>query len=204
MRPLGKSVSKNKSSSQHGKPLPPATISPVSSAVDSIMPTVYGVTYAQTQTQSHSGPLPPPEILKRYDEVNPGLALRIVQVAEKEAEHRREIEFQIVNSQTEDQRAYRRSELLGQIFGLLIGIGAIAGAVICGIKGAQIAASFIGTTGVTGLVTAFILGRSYLLKLRQQEIDQQQQQQQSQQKPRVAEHKKDDAHAALPQSSGDQ
>src|SRR5207245_2145334 len=103
--------------------------------------------------------------------------------------------------QTEDQKAYRRSELLGQIFGLLIGIGAIAGAVICAVKGAQIAASFIGTTGVTGLVTAFILGRSYLLKLRQQEIDQQQQQQ-SQQKPRIPEQKKGDSHAALPQSSG--
>jgi hypothetical protein len=40
------------------------------------------------------------------------------------------------------------------------------------VHGAQIAASFLGTGGVTGLVTAFILGRNFLLKQKQQDFDQ--------------------------------
>lgn len=58
--------------------------------------------------------------------------------------------------------------------GPLIGIAAITGAVICAIHGAQLAGAFIGAAGVTGLVTAFILGRTMLMKQMQMEFKQQQ------------------------------
>ena len=36
----------------------------------------------------HAGPLPPPEILREYDQALPGLADRIVSMAEGQANHR--------------------------------------------------------------------------------------------------------------------
>jgi uncharacterized membrane protein len=88
------------------------------------MPIVYSAQIAQMQ--QISGPVPSPDILRAYDEMTPGLADRIVRMAEQEAEHRRKIEFEIVSIQGLDQKSYRRSELMGQILGLTIGLAAIA------------------------------------------------------------------------------
>lgn len=41
---------------------------------------------------SFSGPLPPPDLLAEYHQVVPGLAERIVLMAEKEGDHRRELQ----------------------------------------------------------------------------------------------------------------
>jgi len=122
------------------------------------------------QQQSH-GPLPQPEILKQYDVIVPGLAGRIVAMAEAEASHRRMIETRTIDIQVEDLRKFRGNEVLGQVFGFLIGISALACAAYVATHGSQWAAGLIGTTGVTGLVTTFILGRQFLIKQRQQDID---------------------------------
>ena len=81
--------------------------------------------------------------------------------------------MEVIAIQGRDQSAYRRSEFLGQVFGLAIGIAAIGSATYMAVHGAQLAASVIGTGGVTGLVTAFIVGRHTLLKQRKQEFQQQ-------------------------------
>jgi uncharacterized membrane protein len=44
------------------------------------------------QAISFSGPLPPPELLRKYDDLHPGLAERIIVMAEKEAEHKKMID----------------------------------------------------------------------------------------------------------------
>jgi hypothetical protein len=69
--------------------------------------------------------------------------------------------------------AYRRSEILGTVCGLLIGFAAIGGCVYLGVHGAQTTGSFLGTTGVTGLVSCFIVGRYSLAKQRQADFDRQ-------------------------------
>ena len=43
-------------------------------------------------SQSFSGPLPPPEILRKFDEVVPGAAERIIKMAEDQSIHRKELE----------------------------------------------------------------------------------------------------------------
>jgi len=123
--------------------------------------------------QHISGPLPSPDILKKYEEISPGIANRLIKIAEDEALHRRKMEAEVIAVQSREQSAYRTSEMLGQVFGLVIGLTAIIAAIIMALHGAQLAASFIGTGGVTSLVTAFILGRTFLLKFRQQEMDHQ-------------------------------
>lgn len=49
---------------------------------------VGSVTVRQEQVSLHTGPLPAPEDLAHYEAVIPGLADRIVTLAEKQAEHR--------------------------------------------------------------------------------------------------------------------
>ena len=57
---------------------------------------------AQTQAAhveiktAFSGPLPPPEIMKAYNDILPGGAERILAMAENQAQHRRELEKIVV------------------------------------------------------------------------------------------------------------
>ena len=122
------------------------------------------------QFNSQQGPLPSPDVLAYYERTMPGLADRIVKMAETETEHRRKVELEIVGAQKLDLRRFRQSEMLGTVSGLAIGIFSIAAAVYAGIHGAQVTGSVVGTTGVTGLVTAFISGRHILAKQQQQNI----------------------------------
>jgi len=161
-------VAKNKNPLQSDNFSSPAVAQPVNE-------TAAGTTnlfIAQIERQQLSGPVPSPDLLRQYEALRPGFADRLIRLAEQEAEHRRKMESEVLALQSGDQKAYRRSELAGQIFGLFIGLAAIAGAVVMAVHGAQLAATFLGTGGVTGLVTAFILGRSFFLKQKKQEFEQ--------------------------------
>ena len=46
----------------------------------------------QQVAQQYSGPIPPPEILHRFDQIIPGAAERILVMAEENGRHQREIE----------------------------------------------------------------------------------------------------------------
>ncbi len=164
-------MAKNKNLPTPSKAALVSDSSPISSGAAATIPFIYREQIAQQHTTS--GPLPHPDILQKYELAMPGLADRIVKMAENESEHRRKVEAEMIAIQGREQIAYRRSEILGQIFGLAIGITAIVCATFAAIHGAQIAAAFIGTTGVTGLVTAFIVGRNMLLKAKRLDFDQQ-------------------------------
>lgn len=47
-----------------------------------------------------AGPLPHPDILERYDKIVPGLAERIVKMAEGQSQHRQGLEHMVVQSNT--------------------------------------------------------------------------------------------------------
>ena len=50
--------------------------------------------------QAYSGPIPDPESLARYEQIQPGFAERIVKMAEDEALHRRTNENRIIKNST--------------------------------------------------------------------------------------------------------
>ena len=115
--------------------------------------TIQKTTQQQVEiTQAFSGPLPPPEVLQKYNEISPGAADRIITMAENEAAHRHEIEQLIVRSEAREGR-------IGQIFALIIGVVTICTGGLTAVYGSPIAGGFIGTGGVIGLVSAFIWGR---------------------------------------------
>ena len=108
-----------------------------------------------------SGPIPPPQILKGYGDVDPTFPQRILKMAEDEQSHRHDMERQTLDAQRDDLKRDRMEARLGQVFALIIGLAAIVGGVVASTMGAQWTGSIIGGGGVIGLGAVFIKGRQY-------------------------------------------
>ena len=74
-----------------------------------------------TQTR-YSGPIPDPQWLEQYDRIHPGLANRIVSMAESEASHRRGIENDAVAAQIYDAKQERRQQRRGQWMAFVVAV----------------------------------------------------------------------------------
>ncbi len=112
-------------------------------------------------TAGFSGPIPPPSILSEYDQITPGLAERIVSMAETEASHRHGMDTQAISADISFQNKMFAEARLGQVFGLIIGVTAIAAGAYTAVNGAQWPGGIIGGGGVIGLVSVFIYGRKH-------------------------------------------
>ena len=110
------------------------------------------------RSELYSGPIPPPEALARYEEIQPGAADRILKMAEKQQEHRMALETKAIGGQVDQSKR-------GQIFGFIAIFVCIAVAVFfaiyCGIT--TFAASFLTVTMVI-LVGLFITGKNVMKK----------------------------------------
>lgn len=104
------------------------------------------------QRRSHSGPLPDPSTLVEYNNAVPDAAERIIQMAEKQQQHRMEIEKAVVFSSN-------RQSSIGQILGFIIALVCIGGAVYLALNGYEKTAIVIATTTIIGLCTIFVLGK---------------------------------------------
>lgn len=111
-----------------------------------------GSTVAQIQHSSFSGPMPHPTVLEGYERLVPGAAERILVMAEADAKHQRELEFEAL-------RAAAGEVKRGQFFGLTIGCTALVASVCALYLGSPAVAGVIGGTTVVGLVSVFIVGR---------------------------------------------
>lgn len=49
--------------------------------------------------EAYQGPLPHPDLLKKFEEITPGAAERILLMAEKEQQHRHQLEIEIVTKE---------------------------------------------------------------------------------------------------------
>lgn len=103
-------------------------------------------------TQQYSGPIPPPEILYRFDQIVPGAAERILIMAEEDAKHQREIEKTALTLAAEEVKR-------GQRYGLTIGSLAFITSIIALVLGSEKTAIALGGTTVVGLVAVFVTGR---------------------------------------------
>jgi len=101
------------------------------------------------------GPLPPPQMLRQYEVAMPGAMERIVTMAEKEQNHRHDMDKKIVMSESRDG-------LLGIISALVISLSlVIAGTLIILIlqtKLATIAGSVIDLSGIATIAKVFVYG----------------------------------------------
>lgn len=104
------------------------------------------------QEKTHSGPLPDAETLIQYNTVIPEGADRIMKMAEKQQEHRMQIENKVINSQSSQSK-------LGQIFGLVIGVVGIASGTYLASIGETTVGGIIAGGTVVSLVSVFVLGK---------------------------------------------
>ena len=103
------------------------------------------------ETQTFSGPLPPPEVLKKFDEVVPGAAERIIKMAEEQSAHRKELEKKVIDSDI------ARSKY-GQVLGFCIAIVGLVVLAFVSIFGNAIAGGVIGVSTLVSLVGVFMYG----------------------------------------------
>lgn len=106
----------------------------------------------QRVERTFAGPLPPPEVLARYNEVIPHAAERILAMAESQQGHRQKLEVQVVTSNFAAQR-------LGMLLGFAIAMTAIGiGAYL--IAHGQSASGLVSILAtLVALVGAFLYGR---------------------------------------------
>ena len=105
-----------------------------------------------TDTRTISSSIAPWQDLEKYITLVPDSADRIIGIVEKQHEHKMMLEKSIAKEQLYQSK-------LGQIFGLIIGLSAIAGGVACIINNHEISGAFIGGGGITGLVSVFVIGK---------------------------------------------
>ena len=91
------------------------------------------------------GPLPPPSVLRQYDEVAPNAAERILQMAERQAELRNDLE-----------RGDARRATLGLIAGVIVVLAALALFAYAFYLGQPLAG--VAGLGFISVVSAFVYG----------------------------------------------
>lgn len=97
------------------------------------------------QQQFRSAPLPTPQELAHYDEVVPGLAKSLVQMAQDNQKDR-----------LKTNATMRTAVILGQVFAFLVSLGAISAGVYLAYKGQNAAAIATIITSLAVPLTAFM------------------------------------------------
>ena len=98
-----------------------------------------------------SGPIPPPSVLRGYEEVCPGAAQDIINMAKKEQDHRHDRERGGQEAAIADTK---RGQWLG--LGIAVIVMLIAAAVT--VFGQPLVGGLLGTLDLVALVTVFVLG----------------------------------------------
>lgn len=110
---------------------------------------------------SLSGPLPPPQILERYDRVVPGGAERIVGWVEKQSAHRQAME-------QEKLRGDLQNEKRGQYFALIVTLATIAASTLLILQGKDTSGLVLVITELAALAGVFVYGREAQRREREQ------------------------------------
>ena len=106
----------------------------------------------QIQIKSYSGPIPSPEQLAEFETILPGLADRLVSMAENQSAHRIETEKFVVRSQ-------QRQSGVGQVLAFIIAVLAICGGIYLTVIGHPEVGIVLSGGTVVSLVGIFVLGK---------------------------------------------
>lgn len=105
----------------------------------------------EAKLEKFMGPLPHPDHFRDYEKVLSGAAERILSLTEKQSAHRQGIATKVTDANI-------KHEMLGLIFGLILGLALIGSAVYCAYIDQPWVAGALGVGGITGVVTSFVKG----------------------------------------------
>ena len=115
---------------------------------------------SRTQVTAFAGPLPPPELLASFNDVVPGAAAKIIDMAHRQSEHRMELEKTVIVG--ENRRANH---------GLICATSLAVFIIACGTwliaKGHDWAGATLVGIDLVGVLTAFLTGTSSRRKERE-------------------------------------
>lgn len=111
-----------------------------------------GVTSQIAVQQTWQGPIPSPKQLAEFEAIKPGLANRIVSMAEDEGVHSRLIERRALNWSI-------AAQLVGQVFGLGIALACLYAAYWLAMAGHDAVAGILGGATLTTVALAFLRWR---------------------------------------------
>ncbi|WP_144982397.1 DUF2335 domain-containing protein [Halomonas sp. C22] len=110
------------------------------------------VAISRRTTSAFQGPLPPPSILRGYEDIVPGSAAKIIDWADSEREHRHRTETTIVRAET-------TRDLRGQLLAAAVAMAGFSVAAFALYLGHAGVAAMITAMDIGGMVAAFIYGR---------------------------------------------
>lgn len=106
----------------------------------------------QVMAESYSGPLPPPDFLRSYNEIVDDGAERVFRMAEQQAAHRQHLERTLLLGQ--DKRANR-----GQLLGFFIALAVLGLGGFLVLSGHDWAGGTVMAVDVVGLAGIFVYSR---------------------------------------------
>lgn len=109
------------------------------------------MTKIEQHIEQYEGPLPPPHLLRQFEDIVPGAAERIMANADLQTMHRIEMERIVI-------RGSNFRATFGIVAGLIVALSFLAGSVYLSINGAVVPGTILGTVDLTALVLAFIYG----------------------------------------------
>jgi uncharacterized membrane protein len=104
------------------------------------------------QINLYSGALPPPNILREYDQIVPGAAERLLRQAESQTRHRQELESTVT---TDTAKRSRIGVYAGVV--VVVGLEIVAGLAV--VFHEPWLAAFLGVSGPATLAGVFVYGR---------------------------------------------
>ena len=118
---------------------------------------------------SYAGPLPPAAEIQRWEEILPGAAERFLTLLEEQTRHEISLDREQIALAHEATNLEHDLRKRGQMFGLGIGLVALAIGGILVSLGNPISGTIFGGTGVGSLVGAFLYDRHQMKKDRLQD-----------------------------------
>ena len=123
------------------------------------------ISTTSVEVAAFSGPLPPPEILRAYEEACQGSSLRIIAMAEDQGKHRREMERELTKAGLEEMRSTFSEARVGQFCtALFLALAFIASGLIAILNGHATAGAVVagvgGGVGIPPIITVFMRGKS--------------------------------------------
>ena len=113
--------------------------------------------------QHFSGPLPPPDVLVRYNDAVPNGAERIIAMAERQAEHRMGLEKRVITADI--WRSY-----VGVVAGLIVALAFLYASYRLIDDGRELPGTLLATFDIVSLVGVFVYGTISQRQERQERV----------------------------------